>query len=185
MGFTESGQPDPEFKAWFAGPWKQLTEAVEVPGMRYASWDRKAAYICWRLAHREFDLDDVAALLRYIETGNVNAMPKRYVAVDVFGMPIPDAQTVDDYARLAAGFAPKVGATDPALRMPLVPGPCPICHGIGGHASSCPNGPKASVGNAPGSPVLGWAYEGVNPDEDAACQPFLGGIPLAFDSAKW
>jgi hypothetical protein len=72
MGFTESGQPDPEFKAWFAGPWKQLTEAVEVPGMRYASWDRKAAYICWRLAHTEFDLDDVAALLRYIETGNVN-----------------------------------------------------------------------------------------------------------------
>jgi len=51
MGFQEQEeagmQPDPEFKAFFAGEWRELMAKVEVPGMRYASWDRKAAYLFW------------------------------------------------------------------------------------------------------------------------------------------
>jgi hypothetical protein len=47
MGFAEQGTPDPEFKAFFAGDWKRLMETVFVPGMQYASWDRKAAYLLW------------------------------------------------------------------------------------------------------------------------------------------
>lgn len=40
-------QPDPEFKAFFHGEWKELMDAVTVPGLPYASWDRKAAYLLW------------------------------------------------------------------------------------------------------------------------------------------
>lgn len=53
MGFQEEEmagqQPDPAFKAFFAGEWKRLMDTVEVPGMKYASWDRKAAYLLWVL----------------------------------------------------------------------------------------------------------------------------------------
>lgn len=38
-------QSDPAFKAFFHGEWKELIEAVQVPGMPHASWDRKAAYL--------------------------------------------------------------------------------------------------------------------------------------------
>jgi hypothetical protein len=182
MGFTEQEeagmQPDPEFKAFFAGAWRELHGAVEIPGMRYASWDRKAAYLLWCMGShyaRDTGLDDWQAVL--------------------MGYIVPDAQTIDDNARLSAGFAPKaVGATDPALRMPLVPGPCPICHSVGGHASSCPNGPKAvasaaSVGKTCNCANYldcdGSCLHVVNPDELEACLPFPEGIPLAFDSAKW
>lgn len=66
MGFQEEEmpgqQPDPEFKVWFAGPWKQLTEAVEVPGMKYASWDRKAAYLLWDYSRSQAGFAEWCAL---------------------------------------------------------------------------------------------------------------------------
>jgi len=48
MGFQEVGEPvDEDFRTWFAGDWKKMLHAVEVPGMPFASWDRKAAWIAW------------------------------------------------------------------------------------------------------------------------------------------
>lgn len=35
------------FIAFFAGPFQRQLEAVEIPGMAGASWDRKAAYLLW------------------------------------------------------------------------------------------------------------------------------------------
>ena len=46
-------QPDPDFIRFFSGDyrnpsaWDRLLEAVEIPGMPSASWDRKAAYLLW------------------------------------------------------------------------------------------------------------------------------------------
>ena len=39
--------PDPAFLEFFAGPWQRQLDAVEIPGMSGASWDRKAAYLLW------------------------------------------------------------------------------------------------------------------------------------------
>lgn len=40
---------DPDFLKFFAGDWQALLEAVDVPGMAGASWDRKAAWLYWEL----------------------------------------------------------------------------------------------------------------------------------------
>jgi hypothetical protein len=45
--------PDAAFVEFFSGDykgksrWDLLLEAVEIPGMAGASWDRKAAYLLW------------------------------------------------------------------------------------------------------------------------------------------
>ena len=46
---------DPEFVKFFSADyksdseWDKLLDAVEIPGMEGASWDRKAAYLYWCL----------------------------------------------------------------------------------------------------------------------------------------
>lgn len=40
-------KPDAAFVDFFAGPFQRALEAVEIPGMPGASWDRKAAYLLW------------------------------------------------------------------------------------------------------------------------------------------
>ena len=40
--------PDAAFVEFFAGPWQRQLEAVEIPGMPGASWDRKAAFLLWQ-----------------------------------------------------------------------------------------------------------------------------------------
>lgn len=40
-------KPNPDFLQWFATTWKDRHGAVTVPGLPYASWDRKAAYLLW------------------------------------------------------------------------------------------------------------------------------------------
>lgn len=66
--------PDPEFVKFFAGDWQTLLERVEVPGWeKPLSWDRRAAYLLWQLAHDDLDLTDIEGVLRYVATGNVNA----------------------------------------------------------------------------------------------------------------
>lgn len=77
-------QPDPEFKAFFAGDWRTLHEAVEIPGMRYASWDRKAAYLLWVLGShyaRDTGLDDWQAVLMGHIVPDDTAPPQRTVSL--------------------------------------------------------------------------------------------------------
>lgn len=148
MGFQEEEmpgqQPDPEFKAWFATEWKRLHEAVQVPGMKYASWDRKAAYLLYRLGQlydtELYDCTWLEALESALDLGST--------------LPLGD----DAY---------KSNPADPALLKPTVPGP--------------------SVGNGPAqrAQMVDDRWPPVNPDEDAACPPSPGGVPLDFDSAKW
>lgn len=53
-GFQEKGEPvNEEFKAWFAGEWKDIIESTSVPGMPFSTWDRKAAWVAWQLMHGE------------------------------------------------------------------------------------------------------------------------------------
>ena len=46
-------KPDAAFVDFFSGDyrspsrWDRLLEAVEIPGLAGASWDRKAAYLLW------------------------------------------------------------------------------------------------------------------------------------------
>lgn len=40
-------QPDPDFLKFFADGFQRELEAVAIPGMADASWDRKAAWLLW------------------------------------------------------------------------------------------------------------------------------------------
>ena len=39
--------PDAAFLSFFADEFPRRLDAVEIPGMPAASWDRKAAYLLW------------------------------------------------------------------------------------------------------------------------------------------
>lgn len=41
-----AGKPE-GFERWFAEDFQQALEAVTIPGMPDASWDRRAAYLLW------------------------------------------------------------------------------------------------------------------------------------------
>jgi len=46
-------QPDPDFLKFFADGFQRELEAVEIPGMAHASWDRKAAWLLWTERRRD------------------------------------------------------------------------------------------------------------------------------------
>lgn len=99
-------QPDPEFKAFFVGEWRALHEAVTIPGMPHASWDRKAAYLYWELSR--------------------NSAP-----LDVFGEVIPPPQRpampVGGWVEVVKVPAPIVGkSVNPATVWPVWPAPAGI-----------------------------------------------------------
>lgn len=39
------------FEKFFTDEWQRRLEAVEIPGMPHASWDRKAAWLLWCELH--------------------------------------------------------------------------------------------------------------------------------------
>lgn len=48
MTYKPGDQPDPDFTAFFAGPWQKLLKDVVIPGTDgKVSWDRRAAYLLW------------------------------------------------------------------------------------------------------------------------------------------
>lgn len=50
MVYKPGDQPDPEFTAFFAGPWQELLKSCVVEGTDgRVSWDRRAAYLLWTL----------------------------------------------------------------------------------------------------------------------------------------
>lgn len=52
-------KPDPAFVDFFHNEWKDRHEAVQVPGMPFASWDRKAAWLLWVAEGRALPATDM------------------------------------------------------------------------------------------------------------------------------
>lgn len=164
MGFTESGQPDPAFKEWFAHEWRELHNAVTIPGMSHASWDRKAAYLLWLLYHDEhFDLQGphFESTLKYVrDKGNEPPM------------------TGHDLVAKSVGWGNRSnGKTTLTFATPAVVGPEPIV-GNGPHQ-------RATLLDSTWSDVIQNWDKLINPVRDAACLPLDGGVPFQFNSAKW
>lgn len=43
--------PDAAFLDFFNGAFRRRLEAIQIPGLPVASWDRKAAYLLWQAEH--------------------------------------------------------------------------------------------------------------------------------------
>jgi hypothetical protein len=176
MGFQEQEeagmQPDPEFKAWFATEWKRLIEAVEVPGMKYASWDRKAAYIAWVLLNDQTTSNESVYYLlglpdpeavppqppKPIEWDKVPAVPGDYKPPTwVTGL---EAQALAAYGAAALDdLRATVGKMTPEARQAWLEGDWR-------------------------DPLTGTQWD-VNHDETDACPDYPEGVVSGFDSAKW
>jgi len=66
MTYKPGDQPDPAFTAFFSGDWQKLLERVVIPGTDgQVSWDRKAAFITWKLMNEGhgYDFGNVCELL--------------------------------------------------------------------------------------------------------------------------